>query len=153
MLKLAGSLIIVIASALYGWKIRKELQEHVEQLVGMKEMFLMLQGEISYTRTPLKEAFLQIAAQDKDAVGIFWRRLIEQESDKFLFNSEEQSLLQRAGENFGYLDGQMQLKNLELYIEQTEVLIKKAQAELKQKQKLSGALSLMCGLFLIILLI
>ena len=104
MLKLAGSLIIVIASALYGWKIRKELQEHVEQLVGMKEMFLMLQGEISYTRTPLKEAFLQIAAQDKepfssflkkaaqeleqneDAVGIFWRRLIEQESDKFLFN-------------------------------------------------------------------
>ena len=170
MLKLAGSLIIVIASALYGWKIRKELQEHVE-LVGMKEMFLMLQGEISYTRTPLKEAFLQIAAQDKepfssflkkaaqeleqneDAVGIFWRRLIEQESDKFLFNSEEQSLLQRAGENFGYLDGQMQLKNLELYIEQTEVLIKKAQAELKQKQKLSGALSLMCGLFLIILLI
>ena len=47
----------------------------------------------------------------------------------------------------------MQLKNLELYIEQTEVLIKKAQAELKQKQKLSGALSLMCGLFLIILLI
>ena len=171
MLKLAGSLIIVIASALYGWKIRKELQEHVEQLVGMKEMFLMLQGEISYTRTPLKEAFLQIAAQDKepfssflkkaaqeleqneDAGGIFWRRLIEQESDKFLFNSEEQSLLQRAGENFGYLDGQMQLKNLELYIEQTEVLIKKAQAELKQKQKLSGALSLMCGLFLIILLI
>ena len=115
MLKLAGSLIIVIASALYGWKIRKELQEHVEQLVGMKEMFLMLQGEISYTRTPLKEAFLHISAQDKepfssflkkaaqeleqneDAMRIFWRRLIEQESDKFLFNSEEQSLLQRAG--------------------------------------------------------
>ena len=30
--------------------------------------------------------------------------------------------MQRAGENFGYLDGQMQLKNLELYMEQTEAL-------------------------------
>ena len=61
--------------------------------------------------------------------------------------------MQRAGENFGYLDGQMQLKNLELYMEQTEVLIQKAQAELKDRQKLSGVLSLMCGLFLVILLV
>ena len=47
----------------------------------------------------------------------------------------------------------MQLKNLELYMEQTEVLIQKAQKELKDRQKLSGVLSLMCGLFLVILLI
>lgn len=47
----------------------------------------------------------------------------------------------------------MQLKNLELYIGQTEVLIKKAQEELRDKKKLSGVLSVMCGLFLIILLV
>ncbi len=88
----------------------------------MKEMFLMLWGEISYTRTPLKEAFLQIASQGKEpfssfllkaaeeleenesSMGCFWNRLVEQESNKFLFNEEERGLLQRAGENFGYLD-------------------------------------------------
>ncbi len=171
MLKLAGSILIITVSALYGWKARRELAEHVEQLVGMKEMFLMLWGEISYTRTPLKEAFLQIASQNKEPfsgflekaaegmdeneerIGLYWSRLVEQESGKFLFSQEEQGLLQRAGENFGYLDGQMQLKNLELYMEQTEVLIQKAQGELKDRQKLSGVLSLMCGLFLVILLI
>ena len=48
---------------------------------------------------------------------------------------------------------QMQLKNLELYIEQTEALIQKAQEELGDRQRTAGALSLMCGLFLVILLI
>ena len=86
-------------------------------------------------------------------MGCFWNRLVEQESNKFLFNEEERGLLQRAGENFGYLDGQMQLKNLELYMEQAEVLIRKAQKELKDKQKVSSVLSLMCGLFLVILLL
>ncbi len=42
MLKIAGSILIVLASVLYGWKIQQELQEHVRQLIGMKEMFLML---------------------------------------------------------------------------------------------------------------
>jgi len=79
--------------------------------------------------------------------------MVEQESKNFLFSKEEQGLLKRAGENFGYLDGQMQLKNLELYIEQAEVFIRKAQEELKDRQKVVGTLSLMCGLFLIILLV
>ena len=52
MLKAAGSILIIISSVLYGWKVQQELVEHVRQLVGMKEMFLMLWGEISYTRTP-----------------------------------------------------------------------------------------------------
>ncbi len=171
MLKIAGSILIVLASVLYGWKIQQELQEHVRQLIGMKEMFLMLWGEISYARTPLKEAFLQIASQNKEpfssflaaaargldeneeSVGCFWNALVERERDRFLFDEEECGVLKRAGENFGYLDGQMQLRNLELYIEQTEVLIQKAQEELQDKKKLSGVLSVMCGLFLIILLV
>lgn len=171
MLKLSGSILVVAASVLYGWNMQQELQEHVRQLVGMKEMFLMLWGEISYTRTPLKQAFLQIASQNKEpfasflkkaahgldeneeSVGCFWKSLVEKEADMFLFDEEERGILERAGENFGYLDGQMQLKNLELYIEQTEVLIEKAQGELKDRKKLSGVLSVMCGLFLIILLI
>ncbi len=171
MLKLTGSILIIAASVLYGWRIQQELGEHVRQLVGRKEMFLMLWGEISYAKTPLEEAFLQIAGQNKEpfssflrkaakgingseeSIGCFWGRLVEQEAGEFLLDEEELGVLKRAGENFGYLDGQMQLKNLELYIDQTEALIQKAQGELKDKKKVSGALSVMCGLFLIILLV
>ena len=171
MLKLAGSLLVILASLLYGWKVKEELQEHVGQLVGMKEMFLMLQGEISYARTPLKEAFLQVASQGKEpfssllekaakglsgneeGIGAFWGSIVDQEAGNFYFTREELGLLTRAGENFGYLDTQMQLKNLELYIGQVEVLIGEAQKELKDRQKVVRTVSLMCGLFLVILLI
>ena len=40
----------------------------------------------------------------------------------------------------------MQLKNLELYMEQAEVFLKRAQKELKDRQKVARTLSLMCGL-------
>ena len=90
---------------------------------------------------------------NEESMGNFWSRLVEQESGRFFFYEQERGLLPRAGENFGYLDSQMQLKNLELYMEQAEVLIQNAQAQLKDRQKLSSVLSLMCGLFLVILLI
>ena len=139
---------MVTASLLYGWRVGRELQEHVGQLVGMKEMLLMLHGEISYARTPLKEAFWQIASQGKEPFSSF----LEQAAEG-LGGKEELGLLERVGENFGYLDVQMQLKNLELYMEQAQVLIENAQKELKDRQKVARALSLMCGLFLVILLI
>ena len=170
MLKLAGSFLVIAVSLLYGWKVKEELKAHANQLVGMKEMLLMLQGEISYARTPLKEAFWQMASQGKEpfysflkraaeemegnegSIAEFWGRLVEEAEDFFL-TGEERELLKRVGENFGYLDTQMQLKNLELYIGQTEALIQKAQEELRDRQRTAGALSLMCGLFLVILLI
>lgn len=169
-MKLAGSFLVIAVSLLYGWKVKEELKAHVDQLIGMKEMMLMLQGEISYAKTPLKEAFWQMASQGKEpfssflkkaaeemdgneeGIAKFWSRLVE-EAEKFSLTREERELLKRVGENFGYLDTQMQLKNLELYIGQTEALIQKAQEELGDRQRIAGALSLMCGLFLVILLI
>lgn len=171
MLKLAGGVLVLLAAVFYGWRLSEEQQEHMEQLVAMKEMFLMMTGEISYTKTPLREAFLRIAEQNKEpfagflkkaaeglqenqeSMGVFWRKLVNQEKERFLFSKEERELLKRAGENFGYLDGQMQLKNLELYIGQAEVMIEQFQKELKEKQKLAQTLSVMCGLFVIILLL
>lgn len=85
-----------------------------KQLVGMKEMLLMLQGEISYARTPLKEAFWQMASQGKEpfssflkraaeemngneeSMGKFWGRLVEEAGD-FSFTREERELLKRVG--------------------------------------------------------
>lgn len=158
-------------AVLYGWRLSMEQQEHLEQLLSMKEMFLMMAGEISYTKTPLREAFFRIAEQNKEpfsgflkqaaeglkenqeSMGAYWKKLVDGEKERFLLSKEEREMLKRAGENFGYLDGQMQLKNLELYIGQAEVMIEQFQKELKEKQKLAQTLSVMCGVFVIILLL
>ena len=62
-------------------------------------------------------------------------------------------MLKGLGENFGYLDIQMQLNHLALDIQQVETRIGQAQQELAAKQKMYQYLSIMSGLFLILLLI
>ncbi|MFP3155420.1 stage III sporulation protein AB [Lachnospiraceae bacterium ZAX-1] len=173
MLKLVGACLILGASLLYGYMLRVRLSDHVGQLIGMKEMLLMLAGEISYTRTPLGEAFLHMIAQGKEPYKTMltavryqmehgevgkplhqiWKEVIDLQSRNFLLSDEEVAILQNAGNNFGYLDASMQLKNIEVYIQQVEVKIVQAQNELAAKQKVYQYLSVMCGLFFIIMLL
>lgn len=162
----------MLVATIYGYQLKTRLWEHVRQLIGLKEMLLMLSGEISYARTPLKEAFIHIGGQGKEPYGTFltavsehmeraegkplfqiWSDVLEIHKNEFLLTAEELMIIKGIGENFGYLDAKMQMGNIELYIQQTEARIAQAQQELAAKQKMYQYLSIMCGLFLILILI
>lgn len=172
MLKMAGISLILTASVLYGYMLRMRLHEHLDQLIGMKEFLLMLSGEISYARAPLEEAFLHIAEQGREpyvsllkrvrermiAGGEFslkeiWMQELAQQKDQFLLTEDEYRILKNSSDHFGYLDWEMQIKNIAVYEQQVEVKIIQAQNELAAKQKIYQYLSVMGGLFLIILFI
>ncbi len=172
MLKLLGAGLILSVCTLYGLQMKQRLFQHVQQLIGCKEVLLMLCGEISYARAPLREAFLHIAAQGKEPFGSFledvaarmeqeqqkplseiWSSALLGHQDEICFTREEQKLLQSIGENFGYLDVQMQLGHLNLCIQQLEAAIIRSQEELSAKQKLHQSLSVLGGLFLILILL
>lgn len=172
MLKVTGIILILTASVLFGYLMQSELYDHVNQLVGMKEMLIMLSGEISYAKTPLEEAFLHIANQGKEPYAALlkdvrermnageqiplqeiWRDELSKHKEDFLLKDEEYMILENAGDNFGYLDWQMQIKNINVYVAQVEARIVQAQDELATKQKMYQYLSVMGGLFLIIILI
>jgi stage III sporulation protein AB len=172
MLKLLGASLVLGTAAIYGYQLKTRLSDHVRQLIALKEIFLLLAGEISYARTPLKEAFGRISNQGKAPFGTFlqevaerlneadgntlyqiWMQVIEARRSEFLLNDDELSILKGLGENLGYLDVKTQMGNIELYIQQIEVRIVQAQQELAAKQKMYQYLSIMCGLFLILILI
>lgn len=172
MLKIAGAVLILSASVLFGMQQKQRLWEHVRQLVGCKEMLFMLSQEMSYAKAPLMEAFRHIAARRKEpfsgfledvALGMethreqplpeIWRNALKCRRDKFYLSQEEFELLESLGENFGYLDVQMQLNHLSLCIQQLDAKIVQAQGDLAAKQKLYQYLSVMCGLFFILILL
>lgn len=172
MLKLAGAGLILFSSLVYGLQLKMRLSEHVKQLIGLKEMLLMLSGEISYARTPLREAFWRIAARGKEPFGGFlkevaegmeterelglariWKDALTARKDRFYFSGEEWEMLLNFGENFGYLDADMQLNHISLCIQQTDTKIVQAQKELAAKQKVYQCLSILGGLFCILILI
>lgn len=172
MLKVVGALLILFASGIFGLQLKQRLAEHLRQLMGFKEILLMLSGEMTYARAPLEEAFAHIAGRGKEPFGRLLSEVsqrMEQEQDKtlydiwqsaarnqkktFFFSEEEFRILLGVGENFGYLDIEMQLNHISISIQQVENKIVQAQSELAAKQKMYQYLSVMCGLFLILILI
>lgn len=172
MLKLVGAFLILVAAILFGVQMKQQLAEHVRQLLGLKEVLMMLAGEISYGKIPLSEAFLHIAERGKEPFGqVFrevsrrmeqernhtlyeiWQSAVKHHEEIFTFSEDEMRIWMNLGENFGYLDMQLQLNNLRLYGQQIEEKLVQAQKELAVKQKLYQSLSVMSGLFLILIFI
>lgn len=172
MLKLAGACLILAAGAVFGFQMKQRLAEHVQQLIGLKEMLLMLSGEMSYAKAPLTEAFRHIAVQGKapfdrmltevsegleqerdKTLQEIWEKAVFHHKEEFFFSAEEFQILTGLGKNLGYLDIQMQMNHISLYLQQVEGRIVQAQNELAAKQKMYQYLSVMSGLFLILILI
>ena len=172
MLKLIGAGLILASAIIFGIQLKQRLAQHLLHLIGLKEILLMLAGEMTYAKTPLTEAFRNIAARGKEPFGSLlnevadriekerelpladiWKSSLARHKNAFVFSKEEVSIFSGLGDNFGYLDIQMQLNHLTLYIEQIETKIQQAKQELSVKQKMYQYLSIMSGLFLILLLL
>ncbi len=172
MVKLLGAGLVLFAAFAVGFQLKQRLTEHLRQLEGLKEMLLMLDREFSFARATLDEAFLHIAGQGKEpfsgllmevagrmrkereaTLREIWGSAVEHRREEFYFSEEEFFILTGLAENFGYLDVHMQVNNIALYVQQVEHKINQARDELAVKQKMYQYLSVMCGLFLILILI
>lgn len=142
------------------------------QLGQMQRSLRMLHGEIRYTGAELPEAIDQIALRQEKPFSDFYHGLSEQmrrmdgqslktlwqtEIEKCLNNTyltkEDKHIFLESGSQLGYLDRQMQLSSLEACMAQIEDNQNMIRKNMKEKQKLSVALGLLSGFFIIILLI
>ena len=166
MQKIIGSIIVVAVCTVMGFEKSRELQLHLKELEELKKMFTILKGELQYTRAPFSEMFLKIS---KKIEGIYKEWLIHLSEDlekrkmgtlqeawkttilKYLNESrltvEEKEELRQIGNSLGYPE------TIELYLEQLEVSIQSTREELKTKKKLYQSMGIMCGIFLVIVLL
>lgn len=172
MLKLTGAVLILISAAGIGISCSQDLKKRCMELRILKQMIYMLRGEIKYTKTPLPEAFAHIAVRLPEPFCGFlqktaekmsalagcsfpklWQEQIRTQLSSTHLKREDKEQLEGLGNVLGYLDLEMQLSSMELYLEQLELGIQKAQEELAGKQKLYQSLGVAGGIFLVILLI
>ncbi|MCI8853770.1 MAG: hypothetical protein HFI31_03680 [Lachnospiraceae bacterium] len=172
MLKIVGSLLILCCSAGLGAAGAGDLKKHCMELRLLKQALYMLRGEIKYSRAPLPEAFGALADRLPSPFGEFfsgmreelgrrdgrglsriWKEEMSRSLKKSSLRREEKEKLGRLGEGLGYLDLEMQLSTMELYLEQLEGDIQRAEEEIQSKQRLYRSLGVAGGIFLVILLI
>lgn len=170
MLKIFGSICILTGAIGIGRELCNYLNNHLKQLVECRAIFTQADTEREYLRLPyaqllrkiakgkskvFQEILYQVAEEmekNKEAdVGKLWEMALQERSRRLCLDEDEKGILVALAKNLG-LEGKY-TKVSEVYFLQLEDEVVQAMEEKKEKQKLYGTVSVLMGVFLIILLL
>ena len=171
-IKIIGCILIITSSAGMGWYFSGELKNRVLDLRELRKLIFLLRGDIRYANTPLPEAvqalsirhdgkykqFLaEIAERLNELGGIsfctIWKNSVTKKLDNTSLSKKDLSGLGQLGENLGYLDKDMQMNTLDLYISQIEEDIGDLSRNVKEKSYLYNSLGVMGGIFITLIML
>lgn len=171
MLKLAGCICILLASAGMARSFIYGMRQELCQMEQLSELLMAMEGEVTYSRCPLPELLEQMAghmqtpyremllacSRDMEAnleadIPALWQDVCREWKSQLVLSGEAYRILQRMGEAFSYhsLDASLQL--LSSGKKRLETLLAESRAEFAEKRKLYSCLCYMTGLCSIILL-
>lgn len=170
--KIIGAFLVIVSSGAMGVYFSIILKERINDLKELNKLIVILRGEIRYASTPLPEAvgnlayrtdgeyrrFLLAVAEELDKLegrpfNDIWHGCVEKELVDTCLNKKDKLLLSRLGGNLGYLDKEMQLNTIDLYITQIQGELDDAVDGAKEKVRLYNMLGVMAGIFITIVLI
>ena len=170
--KVVGCILIILSSSLMGIYYGNELKNRVNDLKELKKLIILLRGDIRFSNTPLPEAISGIARRhDGSFKGFFtgvseklseysgntfsqvWKEAVENQLHSTSLNKKDKSSLIQFGENLGYLDKEMQMNTIELFINQMEDELQDLSETTKEKVYLYKSLGIMGGIFISIIMI
>lgn len=166
MQKVIGSIIVIAVCTALGFEKSNDLQRHLNALEELRKIFVLLRSEMQYTKAPFAELFFKVSRKvegvyrqwlsklskdlenyENGTLNEVWSASVYEQLKESRLKKEELDELCRVGKSLGYLE------TLELYIEQLDFSIERTREELKNKKKLCQTLGIMCGIFLVIVLL
>lgn len=170
-IKTIGMACILVSSTIWGWYIDRLKIRRVEDLEGLKRALYMLRAEVNYCVTPLPTAIREIIDKNHTRINCIFKKLLSLlesktgESISYLWGIavksqgsyvylEEEDLknLLFFGQALGYVDKEMQTKNIEITLDYIECQIKKLNKEQEKNGRLYRSLGVLGGCLLCILL-
>jgi stage III sporulation protein AB len=171
-LKIAGFILIIASSTGFGIMSGRDLKVRLDNLRYIKKLMLMLRGEIKYLKAPLGEAFFNVGKRAKMPFDSFfnkialeidslecesfykiWCKYIDEELGKIKLNKRDCLTLKRVGEHLGYMDKEMQLGMIDLYVEQLEEEIKASKESMDGKIRVYNCLGVAIGVFTVVIML
>lgn len=166
MQKVIGSIIVIAVCTVLGFEKSRELQFHLKELEELKRLFTILHSELVYTKATLSEVFFKISKKTEEpykcwlidlakklemcGTGTFsevWKDSIKTHFEETRLKKNEVEELEQVGLGIQYAD------TLNLYLTQLDFSIETTREELKSKKKLYQSMGIMCGIFLVIVLL
>lgn len=171
-LETIGSFFIILGTSLFGFWWAANYKKRMEQLGEMEQLMHMLYGEIQYQEGNFSESFLSIGRHCNGRIQQFsmdladrleagsgqpfctiWRSMIEIHWKDSALLEEDRDLFIALGERLGYLDKEMQLNTIQLFLHQIEQKKQILQQAMPEKCRISRLMGVLSGIFITILLL
>ncbi len=171
MVKIIGIIIVILSSTMVGYKMSDNLSLRVTMLKKIKKTIIQLRGEIRYNNTAMPEAFKVIGRRADKPLDDFLIN-VSNEMDKMEGKTlsdiwkENMHIIEQCGidkndierlgglgDNLGFLDREMQLSHLDLYLENLENDISDATTKVNNNSRLYKCLGVMGGLLITLLIV
>lgn len=172
LIRVLGVVVVLLASCGLGFRISYELFYRIEDLQQIKRVVVMLRGEIKYANAPLTEALSSIAFR----VPVPWKDLLTEMTEtmeacdgntfasifqtmqkKYLDGTsllpDDRNRLTEFGANLGYLDKEMQIGSIDLYLEDLEGQIKEAGEKAEKNSKLYRIMGMAVGVLILLIIL
>jgi len=171
-LKMAGIVLIVSASAFLGYFLSLECRNRPQQLRELQSLLSMFENQICYLSDILTEAFTRVYKSSSTSVGEFfgqtveyiknhpgtnaslaWETAVKENMHKTALNSEDKEILLAFGKILGSSDIEGQVKNIRLTVSQLKTQEEKAERNRMKYEHMYRNLGLLGGVALAILLV
>ena len=171
-MKIIGCVLVIASSTGLGFYCSCVLKARIQELVELKKILMLLRGDIRYANTPLAEALFSISLRHQGefrpflrwvseqleqmqgkTIADIWKDGVEHKLKGVSLNKKDKEALIGFGTNLGYLDKDMQLATIDLYVATLETEIEESSRTVKEKTYLYNSLGVMAGIFLTIVLI
>lgn len=172
MLKLLGSILIITASMGLAVTFYSEIADHVKRLYELRKLFVdisyaayesmqpveILLGCFVRTRDETineicKEIADQLIEKKQGQGDLVWRNVFAAHRKELKLSAEEAEVAEGAGSAFFGKSVEENKKHLAITLERLDALIRETQSGQKEKQRVCGAVSILGGLMVIILLL
>lgn len=172
MQRFVGSILIVSATTWAGVLYGKEQQQYLENMMYLRHVICMIRNEIEYSNLPLSEVFKKVAVCVKEPYRSWlhtmehqminrreaefqkiWRGAVENCLMDLYLKKDHKRQIVEIGNYIGKMGRRTESENLEFYMEQFHLEIKKLRKEIREKKRIGNCIGVMGGLFLVIILI
>lgn len=170
-IKALGCVMTVSEASGCGFWMSARYRQRLKTLEQLRQMIFLLKGQILYANATLEEAFLavgertegelaklflraakQMESRPGDPFVHIWREAVEGIGKDLPLHKTDRQSLAALGEHLGFLDREMQERNLLLYLEQLDLTMEELRAHREERCRLYSSLGIMGGMFLAILL-
>lgn len=170
-IKLAGITCVIVSTTILGWYLDKVQILRIEDLKGLCKILHMLYSEVDYSITPLPLALKEIInkndtrvkvifenllqnieQQTGEGLSVMWERAVIDQYSYTYLEQEDIKILISFGKTLGYLDKEMQKKNISITLKYIENQIIKLEKEQEKTGKIYKNLGMLGGCLLCILL-